>query len=90
MRPAHLTNRHRDTLDKIFQHPIGHNIEWKPVLSLLDAVGTVEERHDRKFVVTVGSETRVFERPRGKDVDVQDLIDLRRILSDAGYRPTDE
>ena len=40
--PAHLNNHHRDTLQQIFQHPTSHNIEWPAVLSLLEAVGTVE------------------------------------------------
>ncbi len=85
--PMHLSNRHRDTVEKIFQHPLSHNIEWRPVLSLLEAVGTVKERHDGKIVVTLGAETETFERPRGKDVDTQEVVDLRRMLSNAGYRP---
>jgi hypothetical protein len=87
--PPHLSNRHRDTVEKIFRHPVSHNIEWKPVLSLLAAVGTVDERHDGKVVVTLGEETEVFERPRGKDVDEQEVVDLRRMLGNAGYRPAD-
>jgi hypothetical protein len=82
---VHLNNHHRDTLEKIFQHPAGHNIEWLDVLSLLEAVGSVDENHDGKFVVTLGSETETFERPKHKNVDVQVVVDLRRILRSAGY-----
>ena len=82
---VHLNNHHRDTLEKIFQHPVSHNIEWLDVLSLLEAVGTVDERHDGKFVVTLGSETETFERPKHKDVEIQVVVDLRRILHSAGY-----
>ena len=39
--PEHLNNHHRDTLNELFRHPAGHNIEWHSVVSLLDAVGTV-------------------------------------------------
>lgn len=81
---THLSNSHRDTLSRLFQHPASHNIEWHDILSLLEAIGSVEERHDGKFVVTVGAETETFERPRGKDVDVQQVVDLRRMLSNAG------
>jgi thiamine biosynthesis lipoprotein ApbE len=83
--PAHLNSSHRDTLSRILEHPAGHNVEWHDVLSLLEAVGSVEERHDGKFVVTVGTETEMLERPRDKDIDVQQVIDLRRMLSNAGY-----
>ena len=81
----HLNNSHRDTLSRLFEHPASHNIEWHDVLSLLEVVGSVEERHDGKFVVTVGTETETLERPRDKDIDVQQVIDLRRMLSNAGY-----
>jgi hypothetical protein len=30
-------------------------------------------------------ETEVFEPPRGKDIDVQTVVDLRRMLSEAGF-----
>ena len=82
---VHLNNHHRDTVEKIFQHPAGHNIEWLDILSLLEAVGTVDESRDGKFAVTLGSETETFERPKHKNVDVQVVVDLRRILRSAGY-----
>ena len=85
--PVHLNNHHRDTLAQIFQHPVSHNIEWRAVLSLLEVVGTVEASRDGKFVVTLGAETEILTRPRDKDIDVQEVVDLRRMLSNAGYGP---
>ena len=41
--------------------------------------------HDGKFLVKVGDETEVFTRPKGKDIDVQQVVDLRRMLTGAGY-----
>jgi len=86
-KPVHLNNHHRDTLVSIFQHPVNHNIDWKAVVSLLGVVGTIDEVHDGKFNVTVGDETEVFERPRHKDLDTQLVVDLRRMLKNAGYAP---
>ena len=86
--PEHLNNRHRDTLRQIFAHPMSHNVEWRAVLSLLEAVGTVTVRHDGKIVVTIGSAREVLDPPRGKDIDDQMVEDLRRMLSSAGYRPS--
>jgi hypothetical protein len=34
--------------------------------------------------VTLGEESQVFDRPRGKDLDTQQIVDLRRMLSEAG------
>jgi hypothetical protein len=81
----HLDNRHRNTLHQIFAHPSSHNIEWHAVISLLEAVGTVDVRHDGKVSVRVGSEAAFLEPPAGKDIDVQTVVDLRRMLSQAGY-----
>jgi hypothetical protein len=83
----HLDNRHRDTLRQIFAHPVSHNIEWRSVTSLLEAVGTVSEHHNGKLEVTVGSQSAFLDPPRGKDIDEQMVVDLRRMLSEAGYQP---
>ena len=84
--PMHLSNHHRDTLFKILEHPVSHNIEWGAVVSLLQAVGSVARAKDGKFVVTVGDETHTFQAPKDKDIDVQQVVDLRRMLTNAGYR----
>jgi hypothetical protein len=86
--PKHLSNHHRNTLRTIMQHPAGHNIEWHDVVSLLEAVGSVEQRHDGKVGVTVGATTEYFDPPANKDVDVQTVVDLRRMLTGAGYGGT--
>jgi dUTPase len=80
-----LNNHHRDTLRRILSHPASGNIEWREVLSLLNAVGTVDQERNGKVKVTVGAETEVLDRPRGKDIDVQMVVDLRRMLRSAGF-----
>lgn len=79
-----LNHHHRDAVQKIFSHPTTANLEWREVLSLLEAVGTVHEEHNGKFKVILGSEIEIIERPRGKDVDRQIVVDLRRMLTGAG------
>jgi hypothetical protein len=86
--PEHLDNRHRDTLNEIFRHPVSHNIEWRAVMSLLEAIGTVTVRHDQKVAVKIGSDQEFLERPAGKDIDEQMVVDLRRMLTTAGYGPS--
>lgn len=86
--PEHLNNHHRDTLRQIFQHPTSHNIEWRAVRSLLDAVGSVTEQHDGKLAITVGSQTEFFDPAGKKDVDVQTVVDLRHLLGAAGFGPS--
>jgi hypothetical protein len=83
----HLDSHHRATVEKIFQHPAGHNIQWHDVLSLLEAVATVDEEHDGRYRVTLGSETETFDVPRGHDIDTPMVVDLRRMLEGAGVTP---
>jgi hypothetical protein len=85
--PEHLDGRHRDTLRRIFEHPTSHNVEWREVTSLLDAVGTVTV-HGNRVTVQIGNERESLERPSGKDIDAQMVVDLRRILRNAGYEPS--
>jgi hypothetical protein len=86
--PQHLDSRHRDTLQQIFRHPASHNIEWRAVMSLLEAVGDVTVRRDGKVAVKIGSELEFLEPPTGKDIDAQMVVDLRRMLRNAGYEDT--
>ncbi len=83
--PEHLSSHHRDTLLQIFQEKTNHNVEWHDVVSLLEAVGSIEQQHDDMFLFRVGQETEVLRRPNEKDIDGQQLVDLRRILTSAGY-----
>ena len=83
-----LNHHHRDTLERIFTHPASGNIEWRQVLSLLEAVGTTTEEPNGKLIVTLGPETEVLRPPGRKDIDRQMIVDLRRMLTNAGLAPS--
>jgi hypothetical protein len=80
-----LDAHHRKTVEKLFSHPTSHNIQWHDVLSLLKAVAEVEETHEGRYRVRLGDETQTFTVPKGTDVDPQQVVDLRRMLKEAGY-----
>ena len=82
-----LDAHHRATVEKIFSHPVGHNIQWHDVLSLLQSVATVTGENDDRYTVTLGSETETFDAPRRHDIDEQQVVDLRRMLRGAGITP---
>jgi hypothetical protein len=69
----------------IFQQRTNHNVEWHDVVSLLGAIGSIEQEHDDMFLFRIGQETQVLRRPNDKDIDGQQLVDLRRLLASAGY-----
>ena len=82
-----LNSHHRDTVERIFTHPSSGNIEWHDVVSLLEAIGDTTLEHNGKLKVTLGDETEVLRPPRDKDVDKQLIVDLRRMLTNAGFDP---
>jgi len=79
-----LDGRHQATVEKIFSHPVGHNIQWHDVLSLLQSLDAVAEVNGDRYTVTLGAETETFDAPRGHDIDEQQVVDLRRMLKGAG------
>jgi hypothetical protein len=81
---AKLNAHHRATVEKIFQHPVSHNIQWHDVVSLLHGVAEVVEEHDGRIKVTLGGETETLDVPSGHDVNEQMVVDLRRMLKGAG------
>jgi hypothetical protein len=83
-----LTAHHRATVEKVYQHPVSHNIQWHDVLSLLQSVAQMSEVHDGRFKVTLGTETETLDAPSGHDIDEQMVVDLRRMLKGAGITPT--
>ena len=85
---ADLNHHHRDTLEKIFRHPLSGNVEWRQVLSLLAAVGTTTREPNGKVKVELGGQTEVFQPPDDKDVDRELIVDLRRMLTNAGLEPS--
>ena len=84
---AHLSSHHRDTIERIFSHPASRNIEWRQIVSLLEAIGTVTREHNGRLKVALGPETEVLPAPHGKDVETQIVVDLRRMLKQAGFAP---
>ena len=83
---SELSGHHRETVRKIYDHPTSGNVEWRQVVSLLEALGTVVNEPNGKLRVTVGSASQVITRPRDKDVDKQLVVDLRQLLQEAGVR----
>ena len=87
MEHAKLTGHHLVTAEKILSHPTSHNIEWHDAAALLAEIGAITEASNHRFTVTLGDEIQVFNRPRGKDLETQQIVDLRRMLRAAGFTP---
>ena len=80
-----LSSRHRETLTRLLSHPASGNVEWREVKALLESVGAASEERNGALKVTLGGETRVLPRPHGKDIGAQMIVNLRRMLTRAGF-----
>jgi hypothetical protein len=85
-RPAgsHLNHHQRETVRKIYAHPVTRGLAWHDVESLLGAIGDVTTSHDDRYHVTAGDVTRVFVRPKSKELDVAEVMELRHFLEAVG------
>jgi len=83
--PSLLTGSHLRTYDKIFQHPIAHNLPWRDVLSLFNHLGDVIVETNGHLKVTRNGHSLVLPTPRTKDLaEVEELIKLRLFLEHSG------
>jgi hypothetical protein len=83
----HLNGHHRKTLASIFRHPASHNVEWHDVLSLLNNLGDVTERHNGSYDVAIGTDQFVLASPHGHDLSGDELRHLKDFLTQAGLSP---
>jgi hypothetical protein len=79
--PSSLNGRHLRTYEKIFRHPVSHNLEWRELRSLLDHVGQVTEESNGHLKVIRNGHNLVLHRARSKDIaDVDELKTVRHFL----------
>ncbi len=88
MTVPHLNQQHARVLREIFEHPVARNLEWPDVLSLMEHLGNVQQRHDGKYQIQIGTAQTIVERPQHKDVELTELLRLRTFLKEAGLEVT--
>ena len=84
-----MNTRHRETLARIFSHPTPHNIEWRRIEHLLEALGAeVIEGHSGRVKIRLAGQEQTFSRPHRKNLqDTNEIAALRKFLASAGITP---
>ncbi len=85
-----LDHHHRHTVEQLFGHPIGHNIQWRDVLCLLERFGDVHESHRGAWAFTIDGSTTSFGRTRGRDLVEDQVIRVRHLLVELGVSASGE
>jgi len=79
-----LDHHHRVTAQKLFCHPLNHNIQWHDVCSLLSRFGEVHETHRGNWAVTVDGETYSFGSTRTRELTDDQVVRVRNFLRSLG------
>jgi hypothetical protein len=79
-----LNRKDARVLREIFGHPLPHNLKWMDVVSLVNHLGSVLERHDGNDEFRIGTTSEVFKRPHHKDIELEDVVRLRAFLERGG------
>jgi hypothetical protein len=79
-----LDHHHRVTAQKLFCHPLNHNIQWHDVCLLLGRFGEVHETHRGNWAVTIGAETVSFGSTRNRELTEDQVVRVRNFLRSFG------
>ena len=82
-----LSGTHQKTYNRVFEHPMPHNLQWREVWSMLGAMTDVEADEDSNGNLKISrtGQTLVLHRPRGKDLaDKKELMQIRHFLERSG------
>ena len=84
-----MNNKHKKTLESIFDTPTRSNVVWKDIESLFHALdATVLEGEGSRVGVLLNGVRAVFHRPHPtKETDKGALVSVRRFLTEAGVKP---
>jgi hypothetical protein len=84
---SQLSGPHQKVYQRVFQHPMPHNLQWREVWSMLNAMTDATTVEDEKgnLKVTRNGQTLMLHRPRGKDLaDKKELMHVRHFLERSG------
>jgi hypothetical protein len=76
------------TYERIFQHPISHNLDWHDLLGMFRQLGTVETEPNGNVKVTRNGQSMMLKPPRSKDVsEADEVMALRHFLEKTENAP---
>lgn len=84
-----MNQKHRRTLEAVFEEPVRSNIPWRDIEGMLKASGAeISEGAGSRIRVALSGVRAVFHRPHPqKETDKGAVRSVRRFLSEAGVTP---
>ena len=84
---AEAIGRSAKTLEALYAHPIPANLHWTDVLTLIRRFGSVEHQRHGHLHVDVGGHGLTLKHTNAKQVDKDQVIQLRDFLKGLGITP---
>ena len=84
-----MNQKHRRTLEAVFDDPIRSNIPWRDIEAMLKAAGAeISEGEGSRVRIALNGVRAVFHRPHlRKETDKGAVRSMRRFLTEAGVTP---
>jgi len=85
-----MNHKHAKILEKIFHHPISHDIQWNEVMKLFKGLdATIEiNKHSGKTIVSFDELSIVLPKQTHKIVsNHKEIIEIRHFLEQSGHTP---
>jgi len=84
-----MNQKHRRTLEAVFEEPVRSNIAWRDIEAMLLALGAeISEGAGSRIRVALNGVRAVFHRPHPKkETDKGAVKSVRRFLVEAGVMP---
>ncbi len=84
-----MNQKHRRTLEAVFDDPVRSNIPWRDIEAMLKAAGAeITEGEGSRVRLALGGVRAVFHRPHPrKETDKGAVRSMRRFLTEAGVTP---
>jgi HicA toxin of bacterial toxin-antitoxin, len=84
-----MNQKHRRTLEAVFEDPVRSNIPWRDIESMLKGLGAeLSEGTGSRIRIVLNGIRAVFHRPHPlKESDKGAVCSVRRFLTEAGVTP---
>ena len=84
-----MNQKHRRTLEAVYEEPVRSNIPWRDIEAMLKATGgEITEGEGSRIRVALHGVRAVFHRPHPqKETDKGAVRSVRRFLTEAGVTP---
>jgi hypothetical protein len=84
-----MNQKHRQTLEAVFDDPVRSNIPWRDIEAMLKAAGAeITEGKGSRVRLALNGVRAVFHRPHPqKETDKGAVRSMRRFLTEAGVTP---